>query len=70
MGEAERGKKMTKSQLETKLSNARQLADKFEFGSDEWESAMQVVRNLVDEINDKFPAEPWSDREWKKMMCS
>jgi len=54
--------------LKAKLEAARNAAGNFEFGTQEWETAMQKVRALVDEINVKFPPAPWGDREWSDMM--
>jgi len=59
---------MSKSKLEAMLKAARPKAGNFEFATPEWESAMEVVRSLVDAINSQFPVAPWSDKEWQEMM--
>jgi hypothetical protein len=40
-----------KSALERKLKDARAKVNKLEFGTPEWEKAMEVVRGLTSQIN-------------------
>jgi hypothetical protein len=53
--------------LKAKLDQARKVAEKFEFGTSEWESSMEIVRSLCEEISKANPVS-WSDKEWKEMM--
>ncbi len=43
--------------IETKLKKARAAVREETFGTDAWESAMVVVRNLCQELNDAQPKE-------------
>ncbi len=53
--------------VEKKLAKAREFAGNFEFETEEWESAMEVVRSLVDQHLALNPV-VWTDKEWKEMM--
>jgi hypothetical protein len=48
---------MTAATLEAQLKAARVVVKSLTFGTDAWESAMVVVRRLVDEIQAAKPAE-------------
>jgi hypothetical protein len=41
----------TKSQLEKEIKKARKVVNCLEFGTQDWEDAMQVVRSLSEKIN-------------------
>jgi len=43
--------------MQKQLTEARKIANKFKFGTAEWESAMQVVRDLCNKIDAAKPAE-------------
>jgi hypothetical protein len=62
---------MTKSAatvaVEKKLAKAREVVRDLEFGTDAWESAMEVVRDLVDQHLSLNPV-VWTDKEWNEMM--
>jgi len=42
---------------ETLLNEARKKVNAETFGTDAWESAMQIVRDLCQRINDAIPSE-------------
>lgn len=41
----------TKTQLEKEIKKARKVVNSLEFSTQEWESAMEVVRDLSEKIN-------------------
>jgi len=42
---------MTTNTLQSQLKVARATVNSLKFGTDEWEAAMVVVRNLVEQLN-------------------
>lgn len=52
-----------KSAIEHKLKDARLKVNKLKFGTPEWEKAMEVVRDLVQQVNSLTDFGPYQSHE-------
>ena len=55
--------------LNKDLKAARVVVESLEFGTQEWEDAMQIVRDLCQKISDLTPFEPFTSIDGDIFYC-